>query len=189
MLSAQVEESITWFAPEHVRNYFYYFQRQSSKFSGGTRANSGARKRSGKTRREAPRQRKEHLNPCRSFGMSVWWRVYLRPLTARTRAVTPKIEWCKRARVHTLSRAHRCCYPLIFRYDVTRVFVKATARENFLISLLRRMYSREITEIRHYGACAWYTPIADPSSGGQEPVFIFNADRWFNVEQLTLIFI
>lgn len=78
---------------------------------------------------------------------------------------------CIRYREHTVV----LCYLLIFRYDVTRVFVKATARKNFLIPSLRRMYSRQITEIRHDRAC-----LVHANRGGQKPVFIFNADLMSN---------
>jgi len=133
-----------------------------------------------------PSAQRAHLNPRRSFGMSVWRHVYLQPLT----------------RVHHVELLHRrsndvnervissvpLYYPLIFRCYVMHVFVKATDRENFLIPSSRQMYFREITAICYDETC-FDSPIMDHLMEDKNRYSYFNADHWFNIKRLILIFI
>ena len=68
------------------------------------------------------------------------------------------------------------------------VFVKATDRENFLIPSSRQMYFREITAICYDETC-FDSPIMDHLMEDKNRYSYFNADHWFNIKRLILIFI
>jgi len=114
-------------------------RRSSRRNPAGRVCESGARKH-GAARQCA------HLNPCRSLGMSGWWRVYLWRVTLE-RAVTPKIEWCKRASESVIASTVPPLM-LIFRRDVTCAYLlKQQSREDFHAS--SQAYSRDNATLWH----------------------------------------